>query len=130
MRINGCSITTLHNQRHIMTSSFALNSYSLWLLDVFTLQLSIMCSWSLTPCLDCYYMHYFSSWDKFIFIMLLPCSVVLTGGPLRSPCVWSMKAKNSSPRPNKKKSLMMRNSPARLASSTTSMYRCCKICRR
>lgn len=42
----------LHYQRYIMTSLFALNSFSLKLLDVFTLQLSIMFSWSFTSCLD------------------------------------------------------------------------------
>lgn len=50
---NKCSsITILHYQRYIMTSLFALNSYSLKLLDVFTLQLSIMFSWPFTSCLD------------------------------------------------------------------------------
>ena len=48
------------------------------------------------------------------------------GGNFKSPCAWSMKARNNSPRPSKKKSFITLSCPTRSASSTTSFHNCWK----
>ena len=56
--------------------------------------------------------------------MLVPCCVVVVGGALSMPWAWSMKARKSSPRPSRKKSLRRRRWPIRSASSTVSFHSC------